>query len=83
MSDINPTQTINFPSAGDQIYGAGPITLLATPTSSVPIAYSVTGPANVFHHCLPGWQRQLRSRHTSDSNNDGLSQASDRQRSDC
>jgi len=47
MGDIDRTQTIDFPSPGDQIYGAGPITLLATSSSGVSIAYSVTGPANV------------------------------------
>ena len=40
------SQTISFPSiASPLVYGAAPVQLRATATSSLPIAYSITGPA--------------------------------------
>ena len=53
LSDINRTRIITFPTIGEEIYDAGPITLPATSFSGFLVPHSVTGPANVFaapHH---------------------------------
>jgi hypothetical protein len=46
---VNPgNQTITFPSPGNQTYGAGPISLVASASSGLPVSYSITsGPATV------------------------------------
>src|SRR5258708_33518462 len=38
-------QTINFPSVSNVSYGTAPIALQATASSSLPVTYTVTGPA--------------------------------------
>jgi hypothetical protein len=38
-------QTINFPSVPNVVYGNAPIALQATASSSLPVTYTVTGPA--------------------------------------
>src|SRR5581483_3956787 len=51
---VNPgSQTITFPSPGNQTYGVGPITLAATASSGLTVSYNVTaGPANVSVNTL-------------------------------
>ena len=47
------SQTITFPSPGDQTYGVGPITLNATASSGLPVSYSIiSGPATVSGNTL-------------------------------
>jgi hypothetical protein len=38
-------QTVNFPSVPNVVYGTAPIALQATASSSLPVTYTVTGPA--------------------------------------
>jgi hypothetical protein len=44
---LEGAQTITFSSPGDQTYGVAPITLNGSASSSLPVSYSVTGPATV------------------------------------
>jgi hypothetical protein len=54
VTTVNPgNQTITFPSPGNQTYGAGPITLVASASSGLPVSYSITsGPATVSGNSL-------------------------------
>ena len=46
------SQTSNFPSIPNVVYGTAPIPLQATAGSSLPVTYSVTGPAVVIGQSL-------------------------------
>ena len=52
ISGNKGTQTITFPAIPAQKFGNAPITLGATASSSLPVSYSVTGPASVAGNIL-------------------------------
>ncbi len=51
--DVQTSQTITFPSIGNQMYGVPPITLNASASSGLPVSYAViSGPATVNGNML-------------------------------
>ena len=52
ISATKGTQTISFPVVAAQTFGNAPVTLAATATSGLPVAYSVTGPGTLSGNVL-------------------------------
>jgi len=46
------SQTITFPTIGNQVDGAGPITLMATASSGLTVTYTKTGPVHLSGNTL-------------------------------